>query len=208
MSYKPLSRKSELVDQSVGNETLIYDLRINKALCMNETSALVYELADGNRTVAEISELMTIKLKDLVGEELIYLALSELKKNNLLENESKLTENFGGLSRREIIKKVGLASMVTLPVISGLLAPNSATAASGLQALFSSCTSSAQCQSGNCTTAGYSVCCAPGVNPFADSLSICSNTGECASLGNNCCRGPYQNLGPAGCGGAGVLCAC
>lgn len=208
MSYRPLSRRSELVDQNVDNETLIYDLSINKAFCLNQTSALVYQLADGTRTIAEISRLMSIRLKDLVGEEMIYLALNELKKNNLIENAAELTDHFGGLSRREVIRRVGLASLIALPVISSLVAPNAANAASGLRAFYSSCTSNGQCQSGRCTTGGYSVCCFPGANPFADNQAICSSTGECTSLGNNCCSGPYQNLGAAPCAGAGTYCYC
>jgi hypothetical protein len=131
MNYKPASRKSELVDQRAGNETLLYDLRINKAFCLNETSALVYQLSDGNRSVAEISDLMSTTLKDLVSEEMVCLALQELKKNNLLENADELTTNLAGITRREIIRKAGLVSMIALPIITGLVAPAAASAQSG-----------------------------------------------------------------------------
>jgi hypothetical protein len=127
----PKSRQSEVVVQELENEILIYDLKINKAYCLNETSALVWQLSDGTNHVSEIRHILTKKLKMPVSEELVWLALDQLKKDNLLENGDALEINFSGLNRRQIIKKVGLASLVTLPVISSLFAPTATMAASG-----------------------------------------------------------------------------
>jgi len=52
---KPESRQSGLVIQELGGEILIYDLREDKAFCLNATSALVWQACDGNKTVGEIS---------------------------------------------------------------------------------------------------------------------------------------------------------
>jgi hypothetical protein len=38
--FKPISRQQNIVVQDLGSEVLIYDLTINKAFCLNETSAL------------------------------------------------------------------------------------------------------------------------------------------------------------------------
>jgi hypothetical protein len=131
MTKKPISRKSNVVVQNLENEVLIYDLTINKAFCLNETSGLVFALCDGTRTVAEISDEMSKQLNDLVGEDLVYLALDELKKNNLLENSEEFTNYFAGMSRREVVKTVGLATMVALPIISSVVAPSAVMAQSG-----------------------------------------------------------------------------
>jgi hypothetical protein len=131
MTNYPQNRKANIVVQDLENEILIYDLSINKAYCLNQTSALVFQFCDGNSSVAEISDAMSIKLKTLVSEDLVWLAIEGLKKDNLIENEAEVPNHFVGLSRREVVKRVGLASMVILPIISSIVAPSAANAQSG-----------------------------------------------------------------------------
>ena len=119
----PLSRKANIVIQEIENEILIYDLKINKAFCLNETSHLVWQLCNGINSIADISRKLSKKLNLNYSEDLVWLALDQLKKNNLLENSSEVEINFGGLSRREVIRKVGLASVIALPVIASIVAP-------------------------------------------------------------------------------------
>jgi hypothetical protein len=132
MKGNPTSRQSDIVVQELKGEILIYDLKINKAFCLNETSALVYELCDGNNSISDISKQLTKKLKQPVSEDLIWLAIDQLKQDNLLENSPEIETKFEGLSRREVIRKVGIASMIALPVISSLIAPTAAMAQSGV----------------------------------------------------------------------------
>lgn len=126
----PLSRQSKIVVQELENEILIYDLNNNKAFCLNETSSLVYQFCDGQHSVTEISRLMSIKLKTLISEDFVRLALKGFKKGNLLENGDQIDDPLAGLTRREIVKKVGLTSMVALPFVASLVAPTSANAVS------------------------------------------------------------------------------
>ncbi|MEZ5344865.1 MAG: PqqD family protein [Pyrinomonadaceae bacterium] len=123
MTNKPISRKANIVVRDLDSEVLIYDQTINKAYCLNQTAGLVYQLCDGRRTVAEISEMMSKEMKTKVSEDLVWFAIDGLKKDNLLENAKELSDHFGGLTRREVVKRVGLASMIALPVISSLVAP-------------------------------------------------------------------------------------
>jgi hypothetical protein len=44
----PISRQNNIVTQEVESELLIYDLVENKAFCLNETSAFVWQNCDGN----------------------------------------------------------------------------------------------------------------------------------------------------------------
>jgi len=62
-------------------------------------------------------------------DDVIYLSLDEIKKNDLIAEN--YVSPFAGMSRREIIKRVGLASMVALPIITGLIAPKAVNAQSG-----------------------------------------------------------------------------
>lgn len=141
MTDLPQSRKSEIVIQKFENEILIYDLKTNKAFCPNETSAIIYQLCDGKNSVADIAQRFSKQSNQPINDELVWLALDGLKKENLLENDD-VEINFNGLNRRQIIKKVGLASMISLPLISSVVAPSAAMAASGLSLpLLATCSS-------------------------------------------------------------------
>ncbi len=130
----PVARKQDIIVQELKGEVLVYDLKIDKAFCLNETSALVWQLCDGESSVAEISRTVGKKLNSPANEDLVWLALDQLKKENLLANSEEVVANFDGMSRREVIKKVGLATMIALPIISSLVAPTAAQAQSGLAA--------------------------------------------------------------------------
>jgi hypothetical protein len=205
----PKTRYSNIVQQELGSEVLIYDLIGNKAFCLNRTSALVYQLADGTKTVAEIGDLMSVRMKTKVPEDLVWFALNELGTNNLLENEAEVSNHFAGLSRREIVKRVGLASMVLLPVISSLVAPPASQAASGgfapgSRTVGQTCTTSPECASGAplCTPTNdqFSTkrCCVGGglrsnsgdiVGGIAAPGGTCA-TVSCSSFGtDSCCSG-------------------
>jgi hypothetical protein len=127
-TQNPIARNNGLVVQEAAGETLIYDVNSNKAHCLNATAAFVWKVCDGNNSVADINNLMEKEFGTPVHEDLIWLAIDQLGKDNLLENivESKVS----GLSRRDVIKRIGLASVVALPVVASLVAPTSALAVS------------------------------------------------------------------------------
>jgi hypothetical protein len=120
--FKPAQRTSDVVVQDYNGEVLIYDLRNDKAHCLNETSSAIWRACDGAKTIEELAALYG-------GEELVWLALSELKNRELIENVD-LNKDLSGMSRREVIRKIGLGSMVALPVIASMVAPSSVYAAS------------------------------------------------------------------------------
>jgi hypothetical protein len=130
MNKLPKARGKDIVVQILGKEVLIYDLNTHKAYNLNETASAVYQACDGKTSVSEISFLLGKQLKSPVTEDIVWLALDGLKKDNLLSNSEELTIKFDGLSRREVIRKVGFASLIALPVISSLVAPTAAMAQS------------------------------------------------------------------------------
>lgn len=156
MNFLPQARNKNVVVQYLENEVLLYDLITNKAFCLNQTSALVYQLSDGTRTILEISDLMSKELKTLVSKDIVRLALDGLRKDKLLENGDDLTDHLAGLTRREVIKRAGLATMVALPIVSSVVAPTSAMAASecansgGLQNDQGTCPGFQRCVNGMC----------------------------------------------------------
>jgi hypothetical protein len=209
----PKSRRANIVVQDAGNEVLIYDLAKNKAYCLNQTSALVWQNCDGNNSVADISRELSGKAKIDVSDEMVWLALDGLKRDDLLENGDEFEINFNGLNRRQIIKKVGLASMIALPIISAVIAPTAAAAQSNnLLPFFSVCTASGQCASMNCdnasfgTTDGLLRCCVAGTTGGTHPGQVISAGSDICFPNCNvnapafCCSGQAQSAGSGPCG--------
>lgn len=121
-----MARKSGLVVQEVPDEVLVYDLDTNKAHCLNQTAALVWKSCDGSRSVSDIAKLVEKQAGGKVNDDLVWLAIDQLNESNLLEQE--IAANFNGQTRREVIKKIGLSSMIAIPIIASLVAPRSAMA--------------------------------------------------------------------------------
>jgi hypothetical protein len=153
-SQYPLARKSGLVVQEMPDEVLVYDLNSNKAHCLNETAAKVWKSCDGKTSIGEMAAVFGKGN----NEDLVWLAIDQLSENELLE--TGVTSKFKGQSRRDVIKKIGLASVVAVPVIASLVAPQNALAA----------------QSCNCVNNGQ---CISGANRGQCPSSTCNPSGAC-----------------------------
>jgi hypothetical protein len=122
-----MARKDGLVVQEMPEEVLVYDLNSNKAHCLNQTAAFVWKSCDGEKTVTDITNLFKDQTGNNVNEDLVWLAIDQLSEKNLLTED--LASNFKGQNRREVIKKIGLATVVALPLVASLTAPTSVLAA-------------------------------------------------------------------------------
>ena len=77
----PLARTEGIVVQEVDEEeTLTYDLATHQACCLNRAASLVYRACGANSTFEELQRTHGLT------EDVIYLALDELKRANLLES--------------------------------------------------------------------------------------------------------------------------
>ena len=139
----PLARKNGLVIQELPDEVLVYDLETDKAHCLNQTAAFVWKKCDGKTSVAAIVGQFKQQTGSVIEEDLVWLAIDQLNERKLLEKN--VTSKFAGESRRSVLKKIGFASVVALPVIASLVAPTAvlAVACSGTQTPTS-------CGLGNC----------------------------------------------------------
>lgn len=172
----PQARTKNIVVRELENEILVYDLTENKAFCLNPTSALIWQACDGERSIEEIADLVGEKLKAPVSEEIIRLALYQLGKDRLLEENFESFSIFpGGANRRELIRKIGAGSLVALPIISSLVAPTAAQ--------IGSATCGGACQCPNATTNF----CSPASGPNCNNLSPQTGTASTSCR----CRGPF-----------------
>lgn len=175
----PKSRDNELVVQELGKEVLIYDFNNHKACSLNETSSIIWKMCDGKTPVERMSQILSRQLKKPVADEIIWLALDNFKRNDLLADNADFGIEFNNLSRREIIRKAGLASMIALPLITGITAPEAVQAASRCGTVASGSSPSARADPGT-TCAGVS---------DAQRSTNCN-----ASFGNQCqsCQAEYR----------------
>ena len=120
----PMARQNGLVVQEMPDEVLVYDMDTNKAHCLNQSAAFIWKSCDGSKSVMDIVQQFESNGRGKVTEDFVWLAIDQLNENGLLEN--KVAPRFQGQSRRQVLKTIGLASMVALPVIASLVAPKSA----------------------------------------------------------------------------------
>jgi hypothetical protein len=135
----PRARDEGLVIEDLPDEVLVYDLKRDKAHCLNPMAALVWRHCDGETSVAEMVRLLQAELKTPVDEELVWFALDQLEKSFLLQ-ERQTRRLRGRLSRRELVRRLGLTAGVTLPLITSILAPTVVEAASCAHVLMSCAT--------------------------------------------------------------------
>ena len=126
MNSYPKVRVADIVVQEFADEILIYDLKNNKAFCLNETSSMIWQACDGKKDISEITGFIRRKLNSTVSEDLILFSLNQLKKEKLLENGEELPNHFAGRSRREVIKKLGIGCLAALPIIASVTFPTAA----------------------------------------------------------------------------------
>lgn len=177
MNILPKARTSAIVVQNLDGETLVYDLKTDKAFCLNETMGIVFNACDNGTSFGDL------KRKHKFSNEIILLALDELKKANLLAQPAEFASPFAGMTRREAIRKAGLSSMIALPIISALVAPKAADAASG--AVCTSVGSQCFCQNGDTNSCGQGRVIFAGA-PTCPANCICRTPGTCSTAGIGC----------------------
>jgi Coenzyme PQQ synthesis protein D (PqqD) len=146
---RPLARTQGIVEQALPDEVLVYDLERHRAHCLNQTAALVWKCCDGRTSVAEMAHTLKREMNAQVPEDVVWLALQQLGKVHLLAEPIHKPGGHDRLSRREVMRRLGLGAALALPLVTSIVAPTAAEAASCLGS-GSACTTSAQCCSGSC----------------------------------------------------------
>jgi len=153
-SQLPLARTEKLIIKEIDDEVLVYDLVSDKAHCLNHTAALVWKHCDGNKSVSQIAASLTDDIGKPVDEKIVWLALDDLNKFDLLQTAPIRPLAFGGLNRRQMIRAASVAA-IALPVVVSIIAPTPAMAASPCSA-GDTCNTPADCCTAHptCVTTG------------------------------------------------------
>ena len=218
----PFARSSEIVVQETKDEVLIYDLKRNKAVCLNDTSARIWRMCDGKNTPSDIAKKMSNHFGETINEDFVLLGLNDLAEEGLLDESYVSDSNFAGPSRRGMIRKIGFASVIALPMISSLIAPKASMAQSGapagpLAGLGQGCTAFPCAPGLFCRDVfGFGTCCVPStffppLRSPNNNLSgfSCVDQPTCDGLGAaNCCSGAGTLQPAPGCTPGTGRCVC
>jgi len=141
----------QLVVQELTDETLVYDLERNRAHCLNRSAAVIWKHCDGKTSIRDISLTVSRELGGKIDEGGVWFAISQFNKDHLLVQEFPLPAAVAssGMNRRRMIRTLGIAAAVAVPLVTSIVAPTAVQAVSCLPD-GDSCTSSSQCCSGLC----------------------------------------------------------
>ena len=126
----PRARTGDLIVQEVIDEVLVYDLRSDRAHCLNTTAAAIWRACDGTTSIASLAEHVSAHTGASCDENVIWHALEQLRERDLLE--AALAPPPGLLSRRQLIVALRTSALL-LPIITSIVAPTPVMAQSGPQ---------------------------------------------------------------------------
>ena len=138
MTTRPRRRTEDLLVRELSGELVVYDRQRHQAHCLNATAARVFELCDGRTTVEELAPRLGRELNGPADQNLVWLALERLQEAPLLQGHLEAPASVGRPSRRELVRRLGLAAAL-LPAVATVLAPTPAEAAASACVLDTSC---------------------------------------------------------------------
>jgi len=125
---RPVARRRGLVVRELRDEVVVYDRDCHQAHCLNRTAALVFRNADGHHTIPDLAAMLGAEDPEGVQETLVVLTLERLAEAHLMEG-GPAAGSAPDLSRRAVMRRVGLGAAVLLAVVASILAPTPAEAA-------------------------------------------------------------------------------
>ena len=154
MKTLPKARRNKLVIQELPDEVLVYDQERDKAHCLNQTAALVWKQCDGQTDVPTIAARLKDEMQSPVDERMVWFALDQLGRDSLLESPVMAPAFMAGMTRRQMVRAMGFAAAIAVPVITSIVVPSTAQAVS--------CLANGQPCPGGPTTCCSNVCSSPG----------------------------------------------
>lgn len=125
----PKARSEQLIVKEMDGELAIYDEREHRAHELNATAAAVWQRCDGKTSLADIAARIAAHSELPQDEDIVRMALDQLSRAGLLD---QATDVGAGVSRRQLIRRLGLAgpAVLLLPAVTTLVAPTRAMAQS------------------------------------------------------------------------------
>jgi Coenzyme PQQ synthesis protein D (PqqD) len=127
---EPRARTHGILMETLDDEVLVFDERTEKCHVLNRVAAAVWRRCDGHTSRSELATVAAEVSGLPAREEIVSLALGQLATAGLLE--TPISAPGSGLSRRALIRRLGLAAGLAalLPAVESMVAPQPAQAQS------------------------------------------------------------------------------
>ena len=147
----PHARTEELIVRQLATDTLVYDKTQHKALCLNESAAFLWQHCDGKTPASILADKMGTHFNTPVDEDVVHHGLSQLSKQGLLHRrlQTPRSATAAAMSRRTMLRRTGVAAAISLPLVTAIVAPRAAQAATGTGS-GSPCMTNSDCASNIC----------------------------------------------------------
>jgi Coenzyme PQQ synthesis protein D (PqqD) len=122
---KPRARTG-LVTRPVGDEVVVYDPETHAAHCLNRTAAIIFGLVDGGTDVDVIAKRFAVQTGTEIDNFIVWNTLDQLAEAKLLELGPS---HPAAVSRRRVLRRVGLGAAALGPIVASLVVPTPAEAA-------------------------------------------------------------------------------
>jgi hypothetical protein len=183
--------------ETVGDETVAYDLNTKEAHCLKSLAAAVFMYADGSRTSSDIAELAAYRMGTPVTEADVDDALAQLESRALLDAGPVVVVR-NGISRRDAIKR--FSAVAGVATVTPLIATVSASAAGAQNSLIPTGGCCGDTKNGDTCTGG---------NPLCVSGHCCQNLDATAKQCNPCkCVGDKNDCSTDQCDAANGTAGC
>jgi len=154
---KPIARQKGLLVRELDDEVLVYDLERQKAHCLNKTAALLWRQCDGRTKVSDLGLAIQRLSGESMADDAVWFALNQLKRARLIDSVPVRESGISNLSRRDLIKKAGIAAAIALPLVTSIAAPTAVEAATCLPPN-AVCSIPGQCCNGICIGGPPGIC--------------------------------------------------
>ena len=126
----PRARRTRLLIEQVGDETIVYDEIRQAAHSLNRTASAVFRHCDGTRSVPQLAEMVATELGGDADETVVRYALERLARAHLID--AGVGDDDEHITRRTVVRRLALASGATIaiPAVLSIVAPTPAMAAS------------------------------------------------------------------------------
>lgn len=121
-THLPKARTEGVLSQETFEDLVLVDQRHDTAHSLNQTAALVYQHADGTRSVDDLVDVLRSRVGDSADADLVEMTIQELSRADLLERPAVRPAEG---SRRRFLQKVALMGTLAavLPVVESIATP-------------------------------------------------------------------------------------
>jgi len=130
-------KQRKLIARRIGDELLLFDEETSTAHCLNEMASDMWMACERESSALGVTDVLRPRWPDM-DEEVVMASLNQMANAGLL-GETKDQQNIS-MSRRELVRKLGFTAAVVLPiVVTSVLVPPAAAAASPCGHLLAAC---------------------------------------------------------------------